>query len=439
MADNTIDTLSIKISTDSRTASASIERLASALLGLQNAVNRGENGINRLSNAIRNLTNSVSGTQGLVTVSASLQRFASSVKILGSIDTSKIDNTASSIQKLALSMQRLSNINTGNLGSNITPITESLKDFIKQLKEVGTINPNLEPIYNISRAISSLSKINTSGLSDKMVELANALKKLQESTIDVDFSKLNASGILELSKALSNLGSKNALAAPENIEKLATSLNRMMTTLSHTPAVSQNLIQMTQALAQLAANLRGVSSSGSGAAGGLLNVGSAASRTKKHVFSLAAAFGKFYATYWLVLRGFRLFKKAIDISSDLTEVQNVVDVTFGDMKQKVEDLASTSIQDFGMSELTVKQISSRFQAMGVAMGISTDQVQKASDFLRKNNNIYGETVDSMADVSIELTKLAADMASFYNVEQSMVAEKLSSIFTGQTRPLKLAA
>lgn len=436
MADNTIDTLAIKISSDSRTASASIERLASALLGLQNAVNRGENGINKLSNAIRNLTNSVSGTQGLVTVSASLQRFASSVKILGSIDTSKIDNTASSIQKLALSMQRLSNINTGNLGSNITPITESLKDFIKQLKEVGTINPNLEPIYNISRAISSLSKINTSGLSDKMVELANALKKLQESTIDVDFSKLNASGILELSKALSSLGSKNALAAPENIEKLATSLNRMMTTLSHTPAVSQNLIQMTQALAQLAANLRGVSSSGSGAAGGLLNVGSAASRTKKHVFSLAAAFGKFYATYWLVLRGFRLFKKAIDISSDLTEVQNVVDVTFGDMKQKVEDLASTSIQDFGMSELTVKQISSRFQAMGVAMGISTDQVRKASNFLKQNNNIYGETVDSMADVSIELTKLAADMASFYNVEQSMVAEKLSSIFTGQTRPLR---
>lgn len=418
MADNTIDTLSIKISSDSRTASASIERLASALLGLQNAVNRGENGINKLSNAIRNLTSSVSGTQGLVTVSASLQRFASSVRVLSGIDTGKMDNIASSIQKIALSMQRLGNINTGDLDTKIPKIATSLQTFVDKLKEVGKINPNVEPIYNISRAISSLSRIDTSGLSGKMVELANALKKLQESTTDVDFSKLNASGILELSKALSSLGSKNALAAPENMRKLASALNDMMTSLVRTPAVSQNLIQMTQALAQLAANLRGVSSSGSGAAGGLLNVGSAASRTKKHVFSLAAAFGKFYATYWLILRGFRMFKKAIDISSDLTEVQNVVDVTFGDMAQKVEDLSKVSIRDFGMSELTAKQISSRFQAMGVAMGFAQDE---------------------MSDMSIELTKLAADMASFYNVEQEAVAEKLSSIFTGQTRPLKLAA
>lgn len=390
MADNTIDTLSIKISSDSRTASASIERLASALMGLNKAVGRGTSGLDSIANSISNIANKASGAQGL-------------------------DNIASSIQKIALSMQRLSNINTGDLDTKIPNITASLKTFVDKLKEVGKINPNVEPIYNISRAISSLSKINTSGLSNKMTELANALKKLQESTTDVDFSKLNASGILELSKALSSLGGKNALAAPENMEKLGTALNRMMNALSHTPAVSQNLIQMTQALAQLAANLRGVSSSGSGAAGGLLNVGSAASRTKKHVFSLAAAFGKFYATYWLLLRGFRMFSKAIDISSDLTEVQNVVDVTFGDMAQKVEDLSKVSIKDFGMSELTAKQISSRFQAMGVAMGFAQDE---------------------MSDMSIELTKLAADMASFYNVEQEAVAEKLSSIFTGQTRPLR---
>ena len=301
------------------------------------------------------------------------------------------------------------------MSTKIEPITKSLKDFVDKLGEVGKINPNVEPIYNISRAISSLSRIETDNLSDKMKKLAESLGVLQEQTKGLDFSKLNASGILELSKALSSLGSKNALAAPENMEKLATSLNRMMTTLSHTPAVSQNLIQMTQALAQLAANGGRVSSASNGLIGGLNGVGSAASRTKKHVFSLAAAFGKFYATYWMVLRGFRLFKKAIDISSDLTEVQNVVDVTFGDMAQKVEDLSKVSIKDFGMSELTTKQISSRFQAMGVAMGFAQDE---------------------MSDMSIELTKLAADMASFYNVEQEAVAESLESIFTGQTRPLR---
>ena len=53
---------------------------------------------------------------------------------------------------------------------------------------------------------------------------------------------------------------------------------------------------------------------------------------------------------------------AIDISSALTEVQNVVDVTFGDMSKKVNDFAQDSIRQFGMSELTLKQTASRFQA-----------------------------------------------------------------------------
>lgn len=110
-----------------------------------------------------------------------------------------------------------------------------------------------------------------------------------------------------------------------------------------------------------------------------------------------------------------LIKKSIDISSSLTEVQNVVDVAFGKYKKSIEDFSKISIEDFGMSELTAKTIASRFQAMGTAMGF---------------------TQGNMADMSIELTKLAADMASFYNVEQEDVAEDLQSIFTGQARPLR---
>lgn len=111
-------------------------------------------------------------------------------------------------------------------------------------------------------------------------------------------------------------------------------------------------------------------------------------------------------------------KQAMEISSDLTEVQNVVDVTFGDFKNKIEDLAKVSIADFGMSELTAKTMAGRFQAMGVAIGFSQSK---------------------MSDMSVELTKLAADMASFYNVSQKEVATSLQSIFTGETEPLKLAA
>ena len=145
---------------------------------------------------------------------------------------------------------------------------------------------------------------------------------------------------------------------------------------------------------------------------------SGASTATKKSFSLASAIGKLYASYFLLFRGFGKIKDAIDIASSLTEVENVVRQTFGQYESLINNFAKTSIEKFGMSELSVKQFASRFQAMGVAMGFSQGK---------------------MTDMSINLTKLTADMASFYDVAQSDVAEDLQSIFTGQTRPLTLAA
>lgn len=76
-----------------------------------------------------------------------------------------------------------------------------------------------------------------------------------------------------------------------------------------------------------------------------------------------------YATYWALFRGFRLLGDAIDISSSLTEVENVVRQTFGQYESLINNFAKTSIEKFGMSELSAKQFASRFQAMGTALDI----------------------------------------------------------------------
>lgn len=132
--------------------------------------------------------------------------------------------------------------------------------------------------------------------------------------------------------------------------------------------------------------------------------GGIASKLTKLVIGVNAAKGAFNG-----------LKSAMDYSSNLTEVQNVVDVGFGKYKSKIEDLAKTSIQDYGMSELTAKQIAGRFQAMGTAVGFSQKK---------------------MSGMSTELTKLSADMASFYNEDQEKVSKSLQSVFTGTTMPLR---
>lgn len=110
-----------------------------------------------------------------------------------------------------------------------------------------------------------------------------------------------------------------------------------------------------------------------------------------------------------------LGKKAIEISSDLSEVQNVVDTAFGNMSYKIEKFAETSITQFGISRLAAKETGSTFMAMGRSM------------------------VNSMEDASnmaVQLTARAADMSSFYNKTFEETSTALKSIYTGETETLK---
>ena len=108
-------------------------------------------------------------------------------------------------------------------------------------------------------------------------------------------------------------------------------------------------------------------------------------------------------------------KEAIGLASDIQEVQNVVDTSFGEMSSRVEEFAETSIESFGMSELTAKQTAGRFMSMSTALGLAQDQA---------------------ADMALTVTGLTGDMASFYNVSQDVASTALASIWTGETESLK---
>lgn len=324
-------------------------------------------------------------------------------KALGGINTSNITSLSNGIQRLSSSMQSMKNVGTADFTRLAKNIQKMGQLDSKQLgKAAGSI-------HRFVNALGTIDKINVSD---------------------------NAAQIGQLAKGISQLGYKSSTQAIENIPKLATAMRQLMTELSKAPRVSQNLIQMTNALAKLS---RTGASSGR-AANSLTKAFDGFSKSSntatKKSFSLASAIGKAYAAYWMIFRAMGKIRDAIDISSDVTEVQNVVDTTFGNMAYKVDDFAKTAKEKFGMSELSVKTFASQFQAMGTAMGISSKSIGKANEFLNKQTNGYVGLSNSMSDVSINLTKLTGDLASFYNISQEDVAEKLQSIFTGQTRPLR---
>ena len=111
----------------------------------------------------------------------------------------------------------------------------------------------------------------------------------------------------------------------------------------------------------------------------------------------------------------RIGKEAVKLASNLEEVENVVNVTFGNMAYQINEFAETAIQSFGISELTYKRMASTFMAMSNGMGIE---------------------LEKGVEMATVLTGLAGDMASFYNVSVDVANTALQSVFTGETESLK---
>ena len=109
-------------------------------------------------------------------------------------------------------------------------------------------------------------------------------------------------------------------------------------------------------------------------------------------------------------------KDALQAASDLEEVQNVVDVTFGSAgAKKIEAWAKAAGDQFGLTETQAKRFTSTLGAMMKSSGLAGDEI---------------------VDMSTDMAGLAADMASFYNLDFDTAFQKIRSGISGETEPLK---
>ena len=148
------------------------------------------------------------------------------------------------------------------------------------------------------------------------------------------------------------------------------------------------------------------------------NVRSGMMRGQSSLMSAAGGIATKLAALFAVKKLFDFGKESISLGSDLAEVQNVVDSTFGagsKAQKAVESFAQNAATQFGLSETMAKRYAGTFGAMGKAFGFGSDQA---------------------AEMSIKLAGLSGDIASFYNITQDEAYTKLKSVFTGETESLK---
>lgn len=133
------------------------------------------------------------------------------------------------------------------------------------------------------------------------------------------------------------------------------------------------------------------------------------------VSSLAKKTGAILASAFAVKKIVDFGKSCLELGSDLSEVQNVVDVTFPSMTAQVDKFAKSAAQSFGLSETMAKKFTSMFGTMARQFGFSEQAAY---------------------DMGTTLAGLAGDVASFYNMTQDEAYTKLKAVFSGETEVLK---
>ena len=423
-----IDSLQIEIQTSASNAGKQINTLTKSLEKLQKVVSIDTQKLYGISSGLKSisLASASLNSRKITTLSTALGK-------ISSVDGSKFKEIADSFQVFSEKMSSVSGFDTSGIiqaasaiskfggtyatqgTDNLLKMKDQLAQFVSGMNSVGSLNFDTVGLIETIKAVSRLGRTTGTQATANLPTLSAQIQNFVRQMNQIGSLAFDTSNLTSLVTAISNLGSVASGRAVNNIPLLADNLKYLFETLSKAPNVSQSIIEMTTALAKLAKTGASSGRAANSLGKSLFSFSKSTGSAKKSAFSLARALGKFYASYWVIVRGLSKLKDAIDISSSLTEVENVVSTTFGKYSSLIEEFSKTSIQQYGMSELTAKQVSSRFQAMGTAMGF---------------------TQEKMANMSIELTKLTGDMASFYDVSQTDVARNLQAIFSGETEPLR---
>lgn len=358
----------------------------------------------------------------------------------------KADATSASnaLNKLANSLtnfQKSLSIDT----SKMTSISNSIQSIANAANSMNT--SGIKNISTLTNSINRMGKIDTSGLS----RISSALKTFSD---DMAGTRVDGVGdIASIASSISRLGGVASGRAITNIPLLAKNLKQLFTTISTAPNVSENIIRMTNALAGLASTGAASGRAANSLVRNLNTYTASAKRATKSTFSLAAAFGRFYATYFLVIRGIKSLWKSIEGTTDYIEAFNYYTVAFNkvgkewgkDFEKYGYDNAEDYAQSFGnrvnellgkMSGLKVDVDGGLISESGMKnLGLNLQEITQYASQLASITNSLGQTGEVTTAISKSMTMLAGDISSLFNVDFSTVATNLQSGLIGQSRAL----
>lgn len=423
------DMIQIQIEAEAKKADSTIDILVSKLDKLSASLTSiGKYSIGDFSSGMDSLAKSVSVLNNIHFDNKSVQDFSNAIYRLSKANLSTLENAdftnfGNSIRALALSLD-----NTPHINRSFISMTSAIANLSKSGGNIALVTANLQALgYSMRSFFAIMSGAEL--VSAQTISFAQAIG------------------------TLANAGAKTATTA-NNLVALGNSLKQLIVTLSDAPQVNQNIIQMTNALANLASQGSKVGTASKSMVNGLNKTRTAVKQTKTSVTGLASAFGRFYASFFLVIRAVKKLRDAIGLTSEYIESFNYFTVAFekvaSDWKYDFENYGKENAQAYADSFIErINETLGKLSGINVNvsadgeglltatnvknLGLNIQEVTQYSAQLASITNAVGQTGETTLAVSDAFTKLAGDISSLFNVDYSQVSNNLQSALIGMSR------
>lgn len=470
MADNTIDTLDIQISSSTEKAVRALTNLSNKLTEVNSALS-GVN-TNGLRSCVRELGKLKELDIGKMTsIADGIGKFSNSIKTMGGVDYkgSGLNAVINSINRL--SQVDVSGFDSGKLGEIITKLSG-----LSEIPDVST---------SVNRFVNSMARLANSGeyianVSAELPALGSNLKFITESFIGVDGISDSVNRFVQSIAQLASAGNKIGQTSSQ-LGTLANEVLSFFNVMKTAPRISENTIRMTEALAQLATasgkinkatnslsnsfsrlsnSTNGLGNAGKklssmigAASSALTGFGNNANVTSKKVGSLTSQLAGLYAKFFTVTRGIKALWNSVNSASDYVETLNYFNSAFDQVTDgldisKWQNAGVKSAEEYvGSFEKRAKELTKKMtgfevsdagdltRTKGVSLGLDPKQTMNYQATYAQMASSMGATADASTKVSQALTEIGADLASVKNLEFNDVWNDMASGITGMSRAL----
>lgn len=432
MSDQTIESLSIELRSDSKNAEDGIDRLVRSLGKLKSAT-KGGFGLGRIANQVKNLGDSAKSVNGetarnVDALGRAMERFSrlSNIKLSPSVSKQirAIGDAVKSIQGtnfqdidlMAQSLTSLSQIPKTNLTGTINQIQKLSETMTKiNWSDTSGYRESMQAIASALIPLSQIPKGNLSGYVGYLGKIPEVFHKLSSVNVGASSSKIRE--LVEALKPLSEMPKQNISSTLTNLKKIPQIFKELQSV--DMGAFSSKIRELTTALTPLATQMSAIASGFASFPSRIQRVIQGNQNLTMSNKVLSLSFIGLYAKMRLIAFTFSRLGHSVAYfitkSNDYIENMNLFHASMGEYAKEAEKYAHK------VEELVGIDPGEWMRNQGIFMTLATG---------------FGVAGDRAARMSKQLTQLGYDLSSFFNISYHDAMTKLQSGLAGELEPLR---